>query len=167
MNLPIRVFEIMADIAEENKVKSVKWARASGLSSSRISDFKRLAKQTEAGAAESDGQHDVLRHTLSLNNFFKLWDGLRRVVGSTALRRGLIRQLEVKKATTRVRIFLRLLTFSDAQLKLVDAFTDALLHRVNTIINQDHGRKPTGWAMGLKGVSLNVPMGKGHTAFLD
>jgi len=31
MNLPIRVFEIMADIAEENNGKSVKWARASGV----------------------------------------------------------------------------------------------------------------------------------------
>jgi hypothetical protein len=48
-----------------------------------------------------------------------------------------MRQLEVKKVSTRVRIFMRLLTFSDAQLKLVDAFTDALLHRVNTISNRN------------------------------
>ena len=137
MDLPIEVFEIMAGIAEDNKIRSVKWARASGLSPSRISDFKRLAKKTKAGAAEPDQEHDVWRHTLSLNSFFNLWDGLRRLVGATALRKGLISQLETKKVPTRVRIFLRLLTFSDAQLKLVDAFTDALLHRVNTISNRN------------------------------
>jgi len=136
MNLPIKVFEVMADIAKENKVKSVKWARASGLSASRISDFKRLAKKTKAGAAEPDPEHDVWRHIFSLNNFFTLWEGLRRLVGNTALRRSLMGQLEMKKLPTKVKIFLRLLTFTDAQLKLVDIFTDAILHRANTGDNQ-------------------------------
>ena len=133
MDLPIEVFEIMAGIAQENKIRSSKWAEASSLSPSRISDFKRMAKKTKAGAAEPDQEHDVWRHTFSLHNFFALWDGLSRLVGNTALRRGLVRQLEVKKVSTRVRIFLRLMTLTDSQLKLVDAFTDALLHRVNTI----------------------------------
>ena len=108
MNLPNTAFEVMAAIAKENEIKPIKWARASGLSPSRIADFKR-------------------------------WDGLRRLVGATAQRRGLMRQLEVKKVSTRVRIFLRLITFNDGQLKLVDAFTDALLHRVNTISNRNGG----------------------------
>ena len=108
MDLPIEIFDVMADIAKENRIRSVKWAAASGLSPSRIADFKR-------------------------------WDGLRRLVGATAQRRGLMRQLEVKKVSTRVRIFLRLITFNDGQLKLVDAFTDALLHRVNTISNRNEG----------------------------
>ena len=42
-----------------------------------------------------------------------------------------MRQLETKKVSIRVRIFLRLMTFTDAQLKLVDTFTDAVLHRVD------------------------------------
>jgi hypothetical protein len=54
MDLPIAVFEIMAEIVKENKIRSVKWAKASELSPSRISDFKRLAKKTIAGAAEPD-----------------------------------------------------------------------------------------------------------------
>jgi hypothetical protein len=91
MDLPIAVFEIMAEIAKQNKIRSVQWARASGLSPSRISDFKRLAKKTKAGAAEPDQGHDVWRHTFSLNTFFSLWDGLKRLVGTTALRRGLRR----------------------------------------------------------------------------
>jgi len=61
------------------------------------------------------------------------------MVGATALRKGLMRQLETKKVSTRVRIFLRLMTFNDGQLKLVDAFTDALLHRDNTISNRNEG----------------------------
>ena len=133
MDLPIEAFEVMAGIAEENKIKSVKWAKASGVSPSRISDFKRLAKKTKAGAAESDEECEVGAHIFSLKHFFTLWDGLRRLVGVTALRRGLMRQLKKKKVSTRIRLFLRLMAFSDAQLKLVDAFTDALLHRVNTI----------------------------------
>jgi len=140
MDLPIAVFEIMAEIAKENKIRGTKWARASGLLPSRVSDFKRLAKQTEAGAAEPDQEHEVWRHTFSLNTFFTLWDGLKRLVGATELRGGLIRQLQGKKTTsTRVRVFLRLITFNDGQLKLVDAFTDALLHRVNTISNRNEG----------------------------
>ena len=131
MDLPIVAFEVMAAIADANKVKSVKWARASGLSPSRISDFKKLAQKTKAGAAGPDQEHDVSRRTFSLNTFLTLWDGLKRLVGATALRRGLMMQLETKKVSTRVRIFLRLMTFSDAQLKQVDAFTDALLHRVD------------------------------------
>jgi len=131
MDLPITVFEIMAGIAKENNVKSVKWASASGLSPSRISDFKRMAKKTKAGAAEPDQEHDVWRHSFSLNTFFRLWDRLKRLVGATALRRGLMRQLETKRVSTRIRIFMRLLTFSDPQLKLVDAFTDALMHQAN------------------------------------
>jgi hypothetical protein len=59
MNLPISVFEVMADIAKENKVRSVKWARAAGLSPSLISKFKRIAKQTKAGAAEPEPERDV------------------------------------------------------------------------------------------------------------
>jgi hypothetical protein len=58
-----------------------------------------------------------------------LWDALKRLVGATALRRGLMRQLETKKVSTRIRIFLRLVTFNDPQLKVVDAFTDALMHQ--------------------------------------
>ena len=131
MDLPIVAFEVMAAIADANKVKSVKWAAASGLSPSRISDFKKLAQKTKAGAAGPDQEHDVSRRTFSPNTFLTLWDGLKRLVGATALRRGLMMQLETKKVSTRVRIFLRLMTFSDAQLKLVDAFTDALLHRVD------------------------------------
>ena len=131
MDLPIEVFEVMAAIAKENKIRSTKWARASGLSASRISDFKRLAKQTSAGAADPAGERDITGHIFSFNNFFNLWDGLRRLVGPTALRRGLMRQLETRKVSIRVRIFMRLMTFTDAQLKLVDAFTDALLHRVD------------------------------------
>jgi hypothetical protein len=133
MDLPIEVFEVMAAVAHENKIRSSKWAKASGLSPSRISDVKRMAKVTKAGAAETDQEHDVWGHTFSLNTFLTLWDGLRRMVGTTALRKGLMRQLEMTKLSTKVRIFLRLLMFSDAQLKLVDAFTDALLHRANTI----------------------------------
>jgi hypothetical protein len=57
--------------------------------------------------------------------------------GLTALRRGLARQLELKRVPTMVRILLRLMMFSDAQLKMVDAFTDALLHRVNSLSNRD------------------------------
>jgi hypothetical protein len=137
MDLPIEVFEIMAEIAKENRVKSVQWARASELSASRISDFKRLAKKTKAGAAELDQEHDIWKHTFSLNTFFTLWDGLRRLVGPTALRKRLARQLQGKKTvSTRVSIFLRLMTFTDTQLKLNDAFTDALLHRVHTISNR-------------------------------
>ena len=131
MDLPIEIFEVMADIAKDNSIKTIKWAAASGLSPSRISDFKKLAQKTKAGAAGPDQEHDVWRRTFSLNTFLTLWDGLKRLVGATALRRGLMMQLETKKVSTRVRIFLRLMTFSDAQLKLVDAFTDALLHRVD------------------------------------
>jgi hypothetical protein len=130
MHLPIEVFQIMADIAQENKIKSVQWAAASGLSASRISDFKRLAKQTKTGAAESDEEREVSGHLFSLNNFFTLRDGLKRLVVATAPRKGLMRQLETKKVSTRVRIFMRLMTFSDAQLKLVDAFTAAVLQQV-------------------------------------
>ena len=63
MDLPIAVFEIMAEIAKENKIRGTKWARASGLSPSRVSDFKMLAKKTKVGAAEPDQEHDVWRHT--------------------------------------------------------------------------------------------------------
>jgi len=139
MDLPIVAFEVMAAIADANKVKSVKWAAASGLSPSRISDFKKLAQKTKAGAAGPDQEHGVWRRTFSLNTFLTLWDGLRKLVGGTALRRGLMRQLETNKVSTRVRIFLILMTFNDGQLKLVDAFTDALLHRVNTISNRNEG----------------------------
>lgn len=46
-------------------------------------------------------------------------------------------QLEMKKLPTKVKIFLRLLPFSDAQLNLVDIFTDAVLHyHANTGDNQ-------------------------------
>ena len=131
MDLPIEIFEVMADIAKENRIKSIKWAAASGLSPSRISDFKKLAQKTKAGAAGPDQEHDVSRRTFSPNTFLTLWDGLKRLAGATTLRRGLMMQLETKKVSTRVRIFLRLMTFSDAQLKQVDAFTDALLHRVD------------------------------------
>jgi hypothetical protein len=62
-NLPITAFEVMATIAKENKIRSVRWAEASGLSPSRVSDFKMLAKKTKAGAAEPDQEHDVWRHT--------------------------------------------------------------------------------------------------------
>jgi len=145
MILPISVFEIMAEIAKENKVRSIKWARASGLSPARISDFKRLAKKTKAGAAEPDPEREVTGHIFSLKNFLTLWDGLRRLVGATALRRGLIRQLQGKKTlTARVRIFLRLMTFNDGQLKLVDAFTDAVLHQVNMTRRQNEPWKLTG-----------------------
>ena len=130
MHLPIEVFQIMADIAQENKIKSVQWAAASGLSASRISDFKRLAKQTKTGPAESDEEREVSGHLFSLNIFFTLRDGLKRLVVATAPRKGLMRQLETKKVSTRVRIFMRLMTFSDAQLKLVDAFTVAVLQQV-------------------------------------
>lgn len=139
MDLPIAVFEIMAAIAEENKVTGTKWAKAAGLSPSRISDFKRLAKKTKSGVANPAGECDVWNHTVSLNTFFTLWDGLRRLIGTTTLRRGLIKQLKTKKVSTGVRIFLRLMTLNDAQLKLVDAFTDALLHRVNTISPRNEG----------------------------
>jgi hypothetical protein len=130
MDLPIEVFEIMAAIAKENKVTGTKWARASGVSPSRISDFKRLAKQTKAGAADPAGEREVTGHIFSLNHFFTLWNGLKRLVGATALRKGLMRQLEVKKVSTRVRIFMRMITFNDGQMKLVDAFTDAVLQQV-------------------------------------
>jgi hypothetical protein len=137
MDLPIEIFDVMADIAKENRIRSVKWAAASGLSPSRISDFKKLAQKTKAGAAGPDQEHDVSRRTFSPNTFLTLWDGLKRLAGATTLRRGLMRQLETKKVSTRVRIFLRLMTCTDAQLKLVDVFTDALLHRINTISNRD------------------------------
>ncbi len=137
MDLPIVAFEVMAAIADANKVKSVKWAAASGLSPSRISNFKKLAQKTKAGAAGPEQEHGVWRRTFSLNTFLTLWDGLRRLVGSTTLRTGLIKQPETKKVSTRVRVFLRLMRFTDAQLELVDGFTDALLHRVNTISNRD------------------------------
>jgi len=63
MDLPIVAFEVMAAIADANKVKSVKWAAASGLSPSRISDFKKLAQKTKAGAAGPDQEHGVWRRT--------------------------------------------------------------------------------------------------------
>jgi hypothetical protein len=72
-----------------------------------------------------------------LRNFFTLWDALKRLVGATALRRGLISHFKTKKVSTRVRIFLRLMTFNDVQLKLVDAFADAILYRANTITNRN------------------------------
>ncbi len=53
------------------------------------------------------------------------------------MRRGLIKQLETKKVSTGVRIFLRLMTFSNAQLNLVDIFVDRVLHRANTSTNRD------------------------------
>jgi hypothetical protein len=131
MDLPIVVFEIMAAIAKENKITGTKWARASGVSPSRISDFKRLAKQTNAGEAEPVGEREVTGYIFSLNHFFTLWDGLRRLVGASALRKGLISQLQGQKTpSTRVRISLRLMAFNDGQLKLVDAFTDAVLQQV-------------------------------------
>ena len=70
MNLPIRVFEIMAEILAQNKVKPIMWARASGLSPAKISEFKRMAKKTKTGAAESDAEHEIGGHTFSLGNFF-------------------------------------------------------------------------------------------------
>lgn len=133
MNLPITVFEIMAEIAKENKVRSIKWAEASGIEPSRISEYKRMAKKTKAEEADSKEERGVHGHIFSLKNFFVLWDGLKRLVGNKALQRGLIRQLEGKKLpSTRVRVFMRLMTFSDNQLKLVDVFTDAILHRAMT-----------------------------------
>jgi hypothetical protein len=140
MNLPISVFEIMAEIAKENKIRSIKWARAAGLSPSRISDIKRLGRKLKTGAAEPAQERDVIKDGFSLNNFFSLWDGLKTLVGDKGLRAGLIRQLEPRKPRlpTKVRIFMRLMVLSDAQLRLVDTFADAILHRVNTISNRDH-----------------------------
>ena len=77
MNLPIMVFEVLADIANENKVRSIRWAEASGIEPSRISEYKRLAKQTNAGEKDSGEEHEVHGHTFSLDNFFTLWDGLK------------------------------------------------------------------------------------------
>lgn len=76
MNLPITAFEVMAAIAKENGIRGTR-----GMSPSRTSDFKRLAKKTKAGAAEPDQEHDIWKHTFSLNTFFTLWDGMRRLVG--------------------------------------------------------------------------------------
>ena len=36
IDLPIMVFEVLADIAKENKVRSVRWAEASGIEPSRF-----------------------------------------------------------------------------------------------------------------------------------
>ena len=133
MNLPITMFNVSADIAKENKVRSVRWAEASGIEPSRISEYKRMAKKTKAGETDSEQGSEVHGRIFSLNNFFALWDGLKRLVGNKALQKGLLNQLEGKKIpSTRVRIFLRLMTFSDNQLKLVDVFTDAVLHRATT-----------------------------------
>jgi hypothetical protein len=133
MNLPITVFEIMAEMAKENKVRSIRWAEASCIEPSRISEYKRVAKKTKAGETDSEEEREVHGHIFSLNNFFALWDGLKRLVGNKALQKGLVRQLEGRKiSSTRVRIFLRLMTFSDNQLKLIDVFTDAVLHRATT-----------------------------------
>lgn len=139
MNLPIRVFEIMAEIASQNKVKPMKWARVSGLGPSRISEFKRMAKKTRAGAAEPDGEREVGGHIFSLRNFFTLWDGVKRLVGDNALQRGLINQLEARKALSpKVRLFMRVMAFNDDQMSLVDMYTDAVLQcQVNTSSNQN------------------------------
>jgi hypothetical protein len=99
----------------------------------RISEYKRLAKKTKAGETDSEEEREVHGHIFSLDNFFTLWDGLKRLVGNKALQKALIREVEGRKIpSTRVRIFLRLMTFSDNQLKLVDVFTDAVLHRATT-----------------------------------
>jgi hypothetical protein len=139
MDLPIAAFEIMAEIAKENRIRSIKWAKASGVSPSRISDIKRLGKRLKAGTAEPAHERDVIKDGFSLNNFFSLWDGLKTLVGDKGLRAGLIRQLEVKKPRlpTKVRLFMRLMALSDSQLKLVDAFADAILHRATTSQNRN------------------------------
>jgi hypothetical protein len=69
MNLPISVFEIMADIAKENRIRSIKWAKASGVSPSRISDIKRRRKRLKAGAADPAQEREVLKDCFPLNNF--------------------------------------------------------------------------------------------------
>ena len=141
MNLPISVFEIMAEIAKENRIRSIKWARASGVSPSRISDIKRLRKRLKAGAADPAQEREVLKDCFPLNNFFPLWDGLRSLVGDKGLQGGLIRQLEVRKPRlpTKVRLFMRLMALSKAQLNLVDIFADALLNQANRSSNRNEG----------------------------
>jgi hypothetical protein len=139
MNLPISVFEIMAEIAKENRIRSIKWARASGVSPSRISDIKRLRKRLKAGAADPAQERDVMKDGFSLNNFFSLWDGLKTLVGGKGLQAGLIKQLEIRKPrpSTKVRLYMRLMALNDSQLRLVDILADAILHRVNTISSQN------------------------------
>ena len=141
MNLPISVFEIMAEIAKENRIRSIKWARASGVSPSRISDIKRLRKRLKAGAADPAQERDVMKDGFSLNNFFSLWDGLKSLVGDKGLQGGLIRQLEVRKPRlpTKVRLFMRLMALSKAQLNLVAIFADALLNQANRSSNRNEG----------------------------
>ena len=45
MELPIEAFEIMAEIPEENKIRSIRSQEAAGLSLPGISYFKTLGKK--------------------------------------------------------------------------------------------------------------------------
>ena len=82
-----------------------------------------------------------MKDGFSLNNFFSLWDGLKTLVGDKGLQGGLIRQLEVRKPRlpTKVRLFMRLMALSKAQLNLVDIFADALLNQANRSSNRNEG----------------------------
>jgi len=122
----IELFEIMYDILEESKRTETEWAEASGLDAPRISDYKRKTRKTKTGASE--GTKTVLAgRRLTSEKLIELGLGLRRIVGDIEFKRGLIRELDGRDLPPGARVFMRLLAFTDDQIRQVDTFTDVML----------------------------------------
>ena len=122
----IELFEIMYAILKENKRTETEWAEASGLAAERISEYKRKVGKTKTGAIETTRSFFVGRR-LTLEKSIKLGLGLRKIVGAIEFKRGLIKELGEKELPISARVFMRLLVFSDDEMRQVDTFTDLIL----------------------------------------
>lgn len=103
----IETFELLSQIAEDNRITDTLWAAASRIAQPRIAELRQIQRRIRAqGIEQGQAQADV-RRTCSVDKVYKLYNGLAYLLGEDIMDHEVSKLIEREK-DKRKKLFLLL-----------------------------------------------------------
>jgi len=98
VQLPIKIFVVMAEMVKDGGFQMNQWAEASDMLPARISDLNRLSKQTKSGRLQK--RDDLLKkdvgRAFTLEKAYSLIGGIKKLMGKKGIEQLLTRLPELE-----------------------------------------------------------------------
>jgi hypothetical protein len=114
INAEISTFEVLAQIAEANRITDVRWATAAGLTQPRIGELRQISRIIREDNITQAQASLRIKRSCTLDKIYKLYDGLRKLLGEEIMRHEIEKILSsVKDPWQRVQILAKTLSKKD------------------------------------------------------
>jgi pyoverdine/dityrosine biosynthesis protein Dit1 len=133
LEVDVKIFEVLARIAEQNNISDTKWSKSSwpkagGNPQSRIGEIRQIVRIMKGENISQEEASRRIRRKFTIEKMLALYRGLSQILGEDVVSEEILKAID-KEKDPRKRLILTVMLIPDHQLEKVETLLEVFLER--------------------------------------